>query len=119
MADSAEAFYEAIGACVYSGKVVAMSFLSGRGQGAFLREEFHNNRIKLVASQIFGMDPSLAYRWNRARLETTIKRLQAEGRLRLKGLVTHLVPFDRAEEAYELLDKHPEEVAMVALDFTA
>jgi hypothetical protein len=33
-------------------------------------------------------------------------------------LITHKVPFDRAEVAYRLIDENPQEVLLVVLDFS-
>ncbi len=111
------ALHEAVRAAVYSGKVVALGFFQGPGLGLDLGEEFHHNRINLVCSQISGVGPELSYRWNRERLVRTGIRLQAEGVLQLKPLITHVVPWQDAAEAYRILDQEPEAALQVVLDF--
>jgi hypothetical protein len=42
---------------------------------------------------------------------------QGLGAVDARGLVTHVVPADRAAEVYELLDRRPAEALQVVLDF--
>lgn len=115
---STQALQEAIRTVAYSAKVIALGFYQGAAQGLFLGEEFHHNRVNVVVSQIFGVDPELTYRWNALRLVQTFMRLQAEGRVELKGLITHTYSHWEAAEAFRLLDEEPEGALQVALDFT-
>lgn len=110
---SSRALHDAIRCVAYSGRVVASGFLQGEPKGLYLGEEFHHNRINLVCSQISGVDPSLSYRWNRLRLNNTVMDLQKEGKLNLKGLITHVVPFGEAAKAYETLDTSTDVLQMV------
>jgi len=112
------ALHEAIRAAAYSAKVVALGFFQGPGMGLDLGEEFHHNRINLVCSQIGGVGPELSYRWNRDRLVRTGMRLQAEGVLRLRPLITHVVPWEEAAAAFRMLDQEPGAALQVVLDFT-
>jgi len=43
--------------------------------------------------------------------------LVAAGRIRLKELITHRFPFERAAEAYELVHERPEETLRVVLTY--
>jgi 2-desacetyl-2-hydroxyethyl bacteriochlorophyllide A dehydrogenase len=112
---SSMALHEAIRCTTYSGRVVASGFFQGEPKELFLGEEFHHNRINLVCSQISGVDPSLSYRWNRLRLNHTVMDLQKEGKLNLKGLITHVISFEDAAKAYETLDNGTEEVLQMVL----
>ena len=114
---STAALNEAIRACAYSAKVVAMGFFQGEARGLFLGEEFHHNRIDLVCSQISGVSPALKYRWDALRLSTVFMDLVADGRLDLKPLITHVAPFEEAASLFELLDKRPEEVIQAVISF--
>ncbi len=82
-----------------------------------LGEEFHHNRVNVVCSQIFGVDPELTYRWNDSRLVQTGVRLQAEGALNLKQLITQVIPFEQAGEAFWLCDREPGKTIQVVLEF--
>lgn len=95
-----------------------MGFYQGEATGLFLGEEFHHSRINVVCSQISGVAPEASYRWNRIRLYQTIMRLQAEGVLSLKPLITHMFPFDQTAEAFATIVQQPAETLQVVIDFT-
>ena len=116
---STAALHEAIRAVAYSAKVVTLGFFQGEAQRLYLGEEFHHNRVNVVCSQISGVDPELSYRWNQLRLVQTAMRLQAEGVLNLKPLITHTLPFEQAAEAFRILDQEPEQALQVVLDCVA
>lgn len=111
------ALSEAIRAAAYSARVVTLGFFQGEAHGLLLGEEFHHNRIQLICSQIGNVDPALSFRWDRVRLIHTIMDLQVQGLLDLKPLITHIVPFRAAAEAYRLLDEVPQEALQVVLEF--
>jgi threonine dehydrogenase-like Zn-dependent dehydrogenase len=111
------ALHEAIRACAYSARVVAMGFFQGEARQLFLGEEFHHNRIAVVCSQISGVSPALQGRWDRLRLTTSFMRLAAEGRLELLPLVSHVRPFAEAGALFEQLDQRPDEVLQAVLSF--
>jgi 2-desacetyl-2-hydroxyethyl bacteriochlorophyllide A dehydrogenase len=111
------ALNEAIRSVAYSSRVVSLGFYQNNAQGLYLGEEFHHNRVSIVCSQIFAVNPALSYRWNVPRLEHTIMQLQHSGKLDLMPLITHEYPFQRAAEAYQLLEEHPEEAIQVVLAF--
>jgi 2-desacetyl-2-hydroxyethyl bacteriochlorophyllide A dehydrogenase len=115
---AAPALHEAIRSVAYSGRVIAMGFFQGEARGLFLGEEFHHNRITVVGSQISGVAPERSYRWDRLRLVKTTMRLQAEGVLNLKPLITHYFRFRDAAQAFRLLDEEPGEALQVVLDLT-
>jgi 2-desacetyl-2-hydroxyethyl bacteriochlorophyllide A dehydrogenase len=115
---STAALHEAVRSVAYSARVIALGFFQGEAAGLFLGEEFHHNRVNIVGSQIYGSDPELTYRWNRLRLIQTFMRLQTEGTVNLKPIISHVLPFDEAGEAFRLLDQEPENALQVVLDFT-
>jgi 2-desacetyl-2-hydroxyethyl bacteriochlorophyllide A dehydrogenase len=115
---STHALNQAIRSVAYSAKVVALGFFQGEAAGLFLGEEFHHNRVNIVGSQIFGTDPELTYRWNRLRLVQTFMRLQADGVVDLKPIISHVIPFDDTGEAFRILDQEPENALQVVLDCT-
>ena len=116
---STEALHEAIRTVAYSAKVVALGFYQGAAQGLFLGEEFHHNRVNVVVSQIFGVDPELTYRWNSFAPRAGVScSFRPRGGSSLEGLITHTFPYGEAAEAFRLLDEEPEEALQVVLDFT-
>ncbi len=115
---STRALHEAVRATAYSARVVALGFFQGEAQGLLLGEEFHHNRISLICSQISNVDPALSYRWDRLRLIHTIMDLQAQGSLNLRPVITHVIPFKQAAEAFQILDETPDQALQVVLDFS-
>jgi 2-desacetyl-2-hydroxyethyl bacteriochlorophyllide A dehydrogenase len=113
------ALHEAIRAVTVGGRVVAAGFYQGEGAGLRLGEEFHHNRVQVVASQIGGVPAQLAPRWSVERLQQTFLSLVADGRVEAANLVTHLVPVERTAEVFALLDRRPAEALQVVLDFGA
>jgi 2-desacetyl-2-hydroxyethyl bacteriochlorophyllide A dehydrogenase len=111
------ALHDAIRATAYNSRVVVSGFFQGEAHHLFLGEEFHHNRIDLVCSQIFGVNPSLDHRWNRLRLDQTVMRLQAEGRVDFKKLITHRFAAEDLQQAYDLLEGSPEGALQVVLEF--
>ena len=97
--------------------MVALGFYQGQAQGLLLGEEFHHNRINIVGSQIFGVNPELNYRWDASRLATTFMALVADGRLDLRPLITHVAPFAEAATLFELLDTRPSEALQAVMQF--
>jgi threonine dehydrogenase-like Zn-dependent dehydrogenase len=45
-------------------------------------------------------------------------RLQADGVVNLKPIISHVLPFETAAEAFRLLDQEPQNALQVVLDFT-
>jgi 2-desacetyl-2-hydroxyethyl bacteriochlorophyllide A dehydrogenase len=111
------ALHEAIRACAYNGRVVALGFYQGQAQGLLLGEEFHHNRISLVCSQVGGIAPELQHRWNRPRLVHTFMDLAMSGAVDCTRLVTHRVAVRQAADVYQLLDERPQLVLQAVLDF--
>lgn len=114
---SYRALHEAIRAVGQGGRVVAAGFYQGDGVGLRLGDEFHHNRVELISSQISGVPRAVSGRWDQDRLNRTFLRLVANGQLDPVGLVSHVVPVERAAEAYELLDQRPAEALQVILEF--
>lgn len=111
------ALHEAIRATAWGSSVVASGFFQGPGTALALGEEFHHNRINVVGSQISGVRPTLSHRWDVHRLQRTVMDLAAEGRIDLPALVSHVLPAEAAAEAFDTLDRHPEQAVQVLLDF--
>ena len=118
LSGSYDALHEAVRATARNSRVVAAGFFQGGADALRLGEELHHNRIAIVASQISTVAPRLAHRWDLPRLEQTVMRLAAEGRLTLDPLVTHVLPLERAADAFRLLDERPDEAVQVVLDFS-
>ena len=112
------ALQEAIRSVRKGGVVVAAGFYQGGGAALRLGEEWHHNRVTMVSSMAVWGNPHRDYPlWDRERVNATVTGLLVSGRLRSDGLITHRIPFDRAEEAYRLIDMHPERVLKVVLTY--
>ncbi len=114
---AAAALHEAIRACAYSSKVVALGFFQGQAQGLRLGEEFHHNRINIVCSQISGRAPELQHRWDTLRLVHTFMGLAVRGDVDVQTLITHQMAAANAPALFALLDERPAEALQAVLDF--
>jgi threonine dehydrogenase-like Zn-dependent dehydrogenase len=113
------ALSEAIRSVRAAGRVVAAGFYQGEAAGLRLGEEFHHNRVEIVASQIGGVPPGLAGRWDHERLLQVFMRQVAAGRVDVSPLLTHVVDVADAADAYALLDERPQDALQVVLRFPA
>jgi len=76
---------------------------------------FHRNRVRIVSSQVSTVDGQFANRWTKSRrLQTAWKLLED---LPIDDLITHRLTIGSAAEAYQLLDKHPEQVLQIFLTY--
>lgn len=114
---SYRALHEAIRAVGADGRVVAAGFYQGEGAGLRLGDEFHHNRVRLICSQIGGVPPSAAGRWDQIRLNQTFLRLASDDRVDPVGLVSHVVPVSEAAAAFHMLDRDPHTALQVVLSF--
>ena len=112
-----EALQEALRCVRLAGSVVAAGFYVGAGGALRLGEEFHHNRLTLVGSMSGWGAPQRQQGWDRDRLRATALDLLAQDRLDVAAFITHRVPFERAAEAYELVDRRPEETLRVVLTY--
>jgi threonine dehydrogenase-like Zn-dependent dehydrogenase len=114
---SYQALHEAVRSVAYSARVVAAGFFQGEALGLELGEEFHNNRVQIICSQIFGVSPTLSYRWDTYRLQRTGLALSLSGQLQLEPLITHIMSVEDAPKAFEMLDQNAGEALQVVLQF--
>ena len=108
---NAAALQQAIDAVANEGTIVVCSWYGDKPVTLDLGGRFHRGRLKIVSSQVGGIDPSLAPRWDRARRLAHATDLLSE--LLLVNLITHRVKFERAAEAYALLDHAPDAIQVV------
>jgi 2-desacetyl-2-hydroxyethyl bacteriochlorophyllide A dehydrogenase len=99
------------------GTVVASGFYQGEATALRLGEEFHHNRVQVLASQIGSVPNRLRARWDVPRLQRTVIDALADGRLDAASLVTHRYPIADAAAAYELLDTDPSAALQIVLEF--
>lgn len=111
------ALHEATRAVGADGTVVAAGFYQGDAAGVRFGEEFHHNRVQLLASQIGSVPNRLRSRWTVPRLQQTVVDHLAAGLLDAPALVTHTFPLADAARAYELLDTDAASALQVVLEF--
>ena len=101
---SSAALQEAIRSVVYNGRVICSGFIAQEAKDLYLGEEFHHNRVQLICSQVDGVNVAVSNRWNRLRMEKTIMELALSKKLDVETIITNIFPFEKAAEAYGLLD---------------
>jgi threonine dehydrogenase-like Zn-dependent dehydrogenase len=112
------ALHDAMRAVGADGTVVASGFYQGDATPLRLGEEFHHNRVQLIASQIGSVPNRLRARWDVPRLQRTIVETIAAGKLDTASLVTHRYTLADAAAAYEMLDTDASAALQVVLDFS-
>lgn len=109
------ALNEAIALTTFSGRIVIGSWYGEKRAELNLGGAFHRSRIKLISSQVSTLAPELSARWDKARrFEVAWKALE---RLRPEKWITHRFPFEKAAEAYRLLDQNSQETIQVILGY--
>lgn len=109
------ALRQAVECAAFQGTVVVCSWYGNKQVTLGLGANFHRGRVRLVSSQVSSIDPSLQPRWDRRRRLEAVKRLLPA--LELEPLITHRIPFKRAAQAYDLVDRCPEETVQVLLTY--
>jgi 2-desacetyl-2-hydroxyethyl bacteriochlorophyllide A dehydrogenase len=108
----------ALAAAGLGATVVAAGFYQGGAANLRLGEEFHHNRLSLIASIGGWETPNRhAPQWDRRRVLDVATLLLYTDRVSVDGLLERTFPFDRAAEAYAWLDQHPQEAVKVAFDY--
>jgi threonine dehydrogenase-like Zn-dependent dehydrogenase len=105
---SSRALHDAIRSTRFGGTVCVLSFYGGEGIGLRLGEEFHINRLQLISARAQSLPLRDAPGWTLRRIVETSLSWLASGKIRVDGIVTPVVPFERAVEAYRAIDEHPE-----------
>jgi threonine dehydrogenase-like Zn-dependent dehydrogenase len=111
------ALHEATRTVGADGTVIAAGFYQGEAAGVRFGEEFHHNRVQLLASQIGSVPNRLRSRWTVPRLQQTVVDHLADRRVNAAALVTHTFSLADAAKAYELLDAGSESALQVVLEF--
>lgn len=118
LSGSYAALRDAISTVGADGTVVASGFYQGDANALRLGDEFHHNRVQLLASQIGSVPNRLRARWDVQRLQRTVLQSLANGSVDAASLVTHRYRLDDAAEAYRMLDADPSSALQVVLDFS-
>jgi threonine dehydrogenase-like Zn-dependent dehydrogenase len=112
------ALHQAVRSVRMAGLVVAAGFYQGGGEALRLGEEWLHNRVSMVASLRGWANPHRDFPlWDRSRLREEALSLIDKGQLRVKELLTHKIAFERAQEAYELIDSGAPDVLKLAFEY--
>jgi 2-desacetyl-2-hydroxyethyl bacteriochlorophyllide A dehydrogenase len=103
----------ALAAAGREARVVVGSWYGNKRAPVALGGAFHRGRLSVVSSQVSHIAPALSARWDRARRFAAAWRALAA--LDLAPLVTHRIAIGEAQQAYELLDQHPDQAVQVVL----
>ncbi|MEJ2169126.1 MAG: zinc-binding dehydrogenase [Desulfobacterales bacterium] len=77
--------------------------------------DFHRNRIRLISSQVSTLAPQFSARWTKnRRLNVALEMIR---QLNPGRFVTHRFDVQQAAQAYDLLDKRPQETVQVLLTY--
>ena len=102
------------------GLVVAASYYGAQDNQLDLSKEWHHNRITLRSSMPVWDCPHREYPlWDLARIERVAIETLESGNIEVKPLIGARIPFERAAEAYSMIDESPDEKVKVILTYGA
>lgn len=119
LSGSARALHEAVRCVVVEGLVAASGFYQGGAADLRLGEEFHHNRVRIVASQISGVPVGLGGRWDQPRLVRTVMELVLSGAIDAGALVSDVVAAGDVAGVFERLDEGDPGILQAVLRFDA
>jgi threonine dehydrogenase-like Zn-dependent dehydrogenase len=114
---SIPALQQAIRATRFGGTIVMVSFYGRDATGLFLGDEFHVNRLNLISVRAETLPGRDAPVWDLQRLVDLALAWLVSGRIRTEGIISPIVPFADAAEAYRAIDEHPEESIKLGIRF--
>lgn len=107
----------AIAACRFSGRIVIGSWYGSKRAEIDLGGSFHRNRIQLLSSQVSTLEPSLTGSWTKERRLQLAK--DSLSQVQPQQFITQRFPLQQAAQAYDLLDRHPDQALQVVFDYPA
>jgi len=119
LSGSDRALHEAVRSVVVDGAVAASGFYQGGATHLRLGEEFHHNRVRIVASQISGTPVALGPRWDQPRLVRTFMDQVRRGHVDARSLVTDVVNAADVATVFERLDRGDPAILQAVLRFAA
>jgi 2-desacetyl-2-hydroxyethyl bacteriochlorophyllide A dehydrogenase len=114
LSGSPAALQSAIDHSVYSGRILVGSWYGNKNVSLELGSSFHRKRLQLLSSQVSTIAPPLRGRWDHdRRMSTAINWLSKNQN---QSWITHEIPFAKAQEAYEIINKPGGEYLQVILE---
>jgi threonine dehydrogenase-like Zn-dependent dehydrogenase len=112
------ALQHAIRGVYKEGLVVTASYYGDQAGRADFSREWHHNRVTLRSSMpVWECSHRCQPMWDLARLERTAVSLLSEARLKVKPLIGARFPFEKAAEAYAIIDGAPAEKIKILLKY--
>jgi NADPH:quinone reductase-like Zn-dependent oxidoreductase len=102
-----------IDSLVREGTLIEASWYGTKRIEARLGGAFHRKRLRVVSSQVSTVSPLLSPRWDKARRLELVWELVRS--INPSVLITHEFSIERADEAFELIDKRAEDTIQVVL----
>jgi len=112
-----QALQHALRGVAYGGNVVAGAFPAPYDAGLDLGGESHMNIPNIIFSRACSEPNREHPRWNEDRIYATCWRMIREGQLSGDHVVTPVVPFEEAVEAYLDIDRAPETNIKLGVEF--
>jgi 2-desacetyl-2-hydroxyethyl bacteriochlorophyllide A dehydrogenase len=106
---------QAIAATGFSGRVVIGSWYGRKRADLDLGGRFHRSRMRLISSQVSSINPELTGRWDKTRRHQVT--WQSLAQVKPARFITQRFPIAQAAQAYELLDRQPEDAIQVILTY--
>ncbi len=119
LSGSDRALHEATRAVVVEGTVVAAGFYQGGAVNLRLGEEFHHNRVRIVANQIAAPPAALGAQWDQRRLVSTFMAQVISERVPVDALVTDVVAARDVADVFRRLDAGDPDILQAVLRFPA
>ena len=123
--DSADLVYElsgepsalklAITKTGFDARVVIGSWYGTKMANLELGKDFHRNRIRLISSQVSTIAPRFTGRWTKSRRIGIVWKMIRS--LKPERFITHRFHVSQVKQAFELLDKKPEDAIQVVLSY--
>lgn len=99
----------------YSGRIVIGSWYGEKKAAIDLGGRFHRSRIRLLSSQVSAISPELSARWDKSRRFSVA--WDALAKIQPEQWITRRFPLEKANEAYRLLDEHPQDAIQAMFDY--
>ncbi|MGB3328667.1 MAG: zinc-binding alcohol dehydrogenase [Thermomicrobiales bacterium] len=114
---SVGALQQAIRATRFGGTVCVVSFYGRVAAGLLLGDEFHINQLTLQSVRAESLPMRDAPGWTLDRMVHLGLDWLRSGRIRTDGILSPIVPFADAVEAYRAIDEHPDQSIKLGIRF--
>ncbi len=99
----------------YTGRVIIGSWYGEKKAPIDLGGYFHRSKMTICSSQVSRITPDLSGLWTKERRMSLA--LMMSSRIKPERLITHRIPIEQAENAYQLIDRHNDSTIQVILTY--